>query len=198
MDQSPRLRDMPGGANCFLACGVQQQDRAVGGRVPVPAGLTRTRLPLVSRRAAPRPPAARAGRLLTRAWRNRTARPPVTRKGAGSSPAVPAGAGWRSPVVLGGLISRRSWVRIPPLRLCQRGSAATAPVPYTGSARTRGFESHRWLCDRSSNGEHEAVNLGTWVRFPPVTSPSSGAAGSARGSGPRAAGSNPACSTQSG
>src|SRR5438128_12550974 len=39
---------------------VQQQDRAAGGRVLVPAGLTRTRLPLVSRRAAPRPPAARA------------------------------------------------------------------------------------------------------------------------------------------
>jgi len=29
---------------------MQQQDRAAGGRVPVPAGLTRTRLPLVSRR----------------------------------------------------------------------------------------------------------------------------------------------------
>src|SRR6266487_656836 len=76
MVQSPRLRNTPGGAKCFGGEGgsgkggrslttvgvcVQQQDRAAGGRVLVPAGLTRTRLPLVSRRAAPRPPAARAG-----------------------------------------------------------------------------------------------------------------------------------------
>src|SRR5437764_11959559 len=38
---------------------MHERDRAAGGRVPVPAGLTRTRLPLVSRRAAPSPPAAR-------------------------------------------------------------------------------------------------------------------------------------------
>src|SRR6266513_4805741 len=71
MVQSPRLRNTPGGAKCFWGAGeggrslttvgvcMQQQDRAAGGRVPVPAGLTRTRLPLVSRRGGPSPPAAR-------------------------------------------------------------------------------------------------------------------------------------------
>src|SRR6266487_2201106 len=103
MVQSPRLRNTPGGAKCFGGEGgrgeggrslttvgvcVQQQDRAAGGRVLVPAGLTRTRLPLVSRRAAPRPPAARAGggRDSRRAVAQLVARRPEEPRVPGSTP----------------------------------------------------------------------------------------------------------------
>ena len=170
MVQSPRLRETPGGAKCFWGAGeggrslttvgvcVQQQDRAAGGRVPVPAGLTRTRLPLVSRRAAPRPPAARAA---------------VVHGGVAQPDSASADRGFESHPCDCANVAQ--W----------RRHRFRTPAPQG----RRGFESHRWLCDRSSRGEHEAVNLGTRVRFPPVTpSPSSGAAGSARGSGPRGRG----------
>ena len=103
MVQSPRLRKTPGGAKCFWGAGeggrslttvgvcVQQQDRAAGGRVPVPAGLTRTRLPLVSRRAAPRPPAARADVVIVPTWLSGDGTGFVHRlrkDGVGSSPTV--------------------------------------------------------------------------------------------------------------
>src|SRR6266566_46838 len=115
MVQSPRLRNTPGGAKCFGGEGeggrslttvgvcVQQQDRAAGGRVLVPAGLTRTRLPLVSRRAAPRPPAARADVV-----HGGVAQPDSASachaEGCGFEPRRPRWSRVEEPVVLGGPI----------------------------------------------------------------------------------------------
>lgn len=206
---------------------VQQQDRAVGGRVPVLAGLARTRLPLGLRRAAPRPPAARASvargcgatgqRVRLSSGRVRVQVPPppsrsrVEELGRPRRPHKPQIVGSNPTPAMCANVAQR------------RRHRFRKPAPQG----RRGFESHRWLCDRSSRGEHEAVNLGTRVRFPPVTPscPERGAVGSPPGSHPRrsqvrslplrslravaqpvahvvrghgAAGSNPACSIQSG
>lgn len=97
------------------------------------------------------------------------------------------GAGWRSSDVLGGLISRRSWVRIPPLRFAPTWLSGDG-TGFVNRLRKDGVGSSPTVgsVTVAQGGEHEVVNLGTRVRSPPVTPPCAerGAIGSAPGSHP--------------